>query len=111
MGKAISRIFEERLNRQYQLHPTLHALRPRKEVNQAFRRFYQQAAGLPFFCWHISEQEHKEKIDRFYKTGEHPCCWNVLISLPLDRKHQPKTLHHYQAYVAHKLGIPNIPKI
>jgi hypothetical protein len=107
MGKSLSKVYEERLKRQYERHPTLQALRPMNNVNTTFRKFYQQAKGIPFYRFDLSEQEEHDELVKRYDSGElnSQCCFNHLISLPMTNKHEYKPLYDYQAYVCAMLGI------
>jgi hypothetical protein len=106
MAKSLDRLLQERLERQYQQHPTLRALNPQKEQNQAFKNFYDSAKGLPFFCWHLTTEEHQALVQSYYNgTIDRPCCFNHLIGMPLLENRESNILYHYQAYVGHKCGI------
>jgi hypothetical protein len=102
MGKSLSKVYEERLKRQYERHPTLQALRPMNNTSTTFRKFYQAAKGIPFYRFDLSEAEHAELAK---STDDESCCFNHLISLPIDKNHNYRNLYDYQAYVGHKLGI------
>lgn len=108
MGKSLSKVYEERLKRQYERHPTLQALRPMNNISTTFRKFYQQAKPLPFFRFDLSTQEHMalaEAYDKGESNSSCCCCWSHLVSLPLDKTHIPKFHYHYQAYVLARMGI------
>lgn len=111
MGKSLAKVYEERLKRQYERHPTLQALRPMNNISTTFRKFYQQAEGIPFYRFDLSETEHDE-LARAYDSGDSLsssstpcCCFTDLISRPIDKNHNYRNLYDYQAYVCHKLGI------
>jgi hypothetical protein len=102
MGKSLSKVYEERLKRQYERYPTLQALRPMNNISTTFRRFYQQAKGIPFYRFDLTESEHAELAK---STDDELCCFNHLISLPIDKNHNYRILYDYQAYVSAMLGI------
>ena len=116
MRKSLAKVYKDRLKRQYERYPTLQALRPMNNVNTTFRKFYQQAKGLPFFRFDLPNEEHAALANRQYdvecgtststtNNDSVCCCWSHLVSLPLDKTHIPKFHYHYQAYVLARLGI------
>jgi hypothetical protein len=105
----VSKVFEDRLRRQYERYPALKALRPMNNINTTFRKFYQQAKGIPFYRFDLSEVEHDE-LARAYDKGELnssvvPCCFTDLISRPIDKNHNYRILYSYQAHMLARLGI------
>jgi hypothetical protein len=97
----VSKVFEDRLRRQYERYPTLQSLRPMNNTSTTFRKFYSAAKSLSFYRFGLSDADHTELA----KSTDDMCCFNHLISLPIDKSHNYRTLYDYQAYVAHKLGI------
>jgi hypothetical protein len=105
----VSKVFEDRLRRQYERYPALQALRPMNNINTTFRKFYQAAKGMPFFRFDLPNEEHailaKQYDDGNESLSSAPCCWSHLVSLPLDKTQIPKFHYHYQAYVLARMGI------
>lgn len=102
----ISRVFQERLQRQINAHPQLAntvvvgggstVVVNSSAQTLAWNDFLRAAHNKPFFCqW---------ELDKDMCVNESNC-WSHLVGLPLDRKHQPKNLYDYEAYVSHKMGV------
>jgi hypothetical protein len=72
-------------------------------VSTTFRKFYQQAKGIPFFRFDLSEVEHAALAEQ--QTDNQCCCFNHLISLPIDKNYNYRNLYDYQAYVATMLDV------